>query len=226
MQTPAPGAGPCAREERAHALSHPSPSDSSRRLCQRLRLREGPAPGPGPRGATRKARRTHWSRGQFKARAVREASVRLPQPDRQSACSRGQPRLSCTTPSSETRCGAKRRVRPASRRGASRGAARPQRFTGWCNQSKGKYREDRCLRSLCTALKYSSVTNSKILKFHFLLSLFPGKIHKLVLKIRFNKELMRFAWLSDTNFWLDFYRLILIKRYHFYKSYVCIYNIS
>lgn len=65
-----------------------------------------PAPlGPRPSGCT------HWSLGQFKARAVREASVRLPQPDRQSACSRGQPRHSCTTPSSVTRCGAKRTVR-------------------------------------------------------------------------------------------------------------------
>lgn len=47
-----------------------------------------------------------------------------------------------------------------------------------------------------------------------------------MLKIRFNEELMRFAWLSDINFWLDFYRLILIKRYLFYKSYGYIYNIS
>ena len=52
-----------------------------------------------------KAWRTHWSLGQFKARAVREASVRLPQPDRQRACSRWQPLQICTTPSSVMRWG-------------------------------------------------------------------------------------------------------------------------
>lgn len=46
-----------------------------------------------------------------------------------------------------------------------------------------------------------------------------------MLKIRFNKQLMRFAWLSNINFWLDFYRLLLIKRYLLYKSYMCIFII-
>ena len=92
-----------------------------------------PAPplGPRPSGCT------HWSLGQFKARAVREASVRLPQPDRQSACSRGQPRHSCTTPSSVTRCGAKRTVRgrghhaepPATARGYPRLNVHPDSAT-------------------------------------------------------------------------------------------------
>ena len=103
-----------APKEPVHAPSRPSSSDRSHRLnrCLQASYSTGcekpparPLLGPRPSGCT------HWSLGQFKARAVREASVRLPQPDRQSACSRGQPRHSCTTPSSVTRCGAKRTVR-------------------------------------------------------------------------------------------------------------------
>lgn len=52
-----------------------------------------------------KVQYTHWSLGQFKARAVRDASVRLLQPERQRACSRGQPLHICTTPSSVMRWG-------------------------------------------------------------------------------------------------------------------------
>lgn len=51
MQTQVPGAGPCAalhtaRNERVHALSHPSPSDRGHHLFQRLRLREAPRSRP------------------------------------------------------------------------------------------------------------------------------------------------------------------------------------
>lgn len=55
--------------------------------------------------AKQKVQCTHCSRGQFKPRAVREASVRLLQPERQRACSRWQPLHICTTPSSVIRWG-------------------------------------------------------------------------------------------------------------------------
>lgn len=210
-------------KEPVHALSRPDPSDRpppTQPLPPQPPFHQlrSPPPAPAPLGP-RPSGCTHCVWGSSRPGLSRKAAGEAAAAGQAEApAAAGSPAYSCTTPSSVTRSCEPSAQSEATGTQLGLPPRRLPRVT--CDlrssltvqQSKVRYREDGYLCSLCTALEYSSLTNSKILNsLPTSQSLFQEKFIN-VLKIRFNKELMGFAWLSDINFWLNFYRLMLIKK--------------
>lgn len=128
MQTQFPGAGQRhhshSPKEPVHALSHSQShltdaTDSTTRHA--FPPAKKPQPAPPPRSAPEPSGcPSHGVWGS--SRPGLSGSVGETATDRQSACSRGQPRHSCTTPSSVTAC---RAGAHSQRPGAPRGASHP-----------------------------------------------------------------------------------------------------